>query len=97
MGKGEWVHKTLVNELKEEMSHIYMTFFIERWGIFNVLCFMNFIGCECTHHKAQDKQPHELKQTYVDHKAWEGLLCLVLNNGTNLTPISSTNNFCPLL
>jgi hypothetical protein len=65
-------NKTLVNELKGEMSDIYMmTFFIERWGIFNVLCVMNFIGCESTHHKAQDKQPHELK-TYVNHKAWEG-------------------------
>jgi hypothetical protein len=30
MGKGEWVHETLVNELKGGMSHIYMTFFIER-------------------------------------------------------------------
>ncbi len=45
------------------MNHIYMTFFIERkgGGFAKVLCFMNFIGCESTHHKAQDKQTHELK------------------------------------
>jgi len=93
MGKGEWVHKTLVNELKGEMSHIYMTFFIEKWGIFNGLCFMNFIGRESTHHKAQDKQPHELKNICRSQGMGEGGF---LYNGTNLTPIS-THNFCPLL